>query len=101
MGNSVDKELGRNRDKASREDQDMEVHASSWCYCHSLSLAPVNPDWFYISGTSSPGSSDKGLLNGVVAILTYIHTIIDFPNLGITYNGGWCSATISRWNSYL
>jgi len=28
-------------------------------------------------------------------------TIIDFPNLGITYNGGWCSATISRWNSYL
>ena len=22
--------------------------------------------------------------------------IIDFPNLGITYNGGWCSATISR-----
>jgi len=23
-------------------------------------------------------------------------TIIDFPNLGSTYNGGWCSATISR-----
>jgi len=22
--------------------------------------------------------------------------IIDFPNTGITYNGGWCSATISR-----
>ena len=19
----------------------------SWCHCHSLSLAPVNPDWFY------------------------------------------------------
>jgi len=18
-----------------------------WCHCHSLSLAPVNPDWFY------------------------------------------------------
>jgi len=30
-----------------------------------------------------------------------ILSIIDFPNLGITYNGGWCSATISRWNSYL
>jgi len=26
-------------------------------------------------------------------------TIIDFPNLGITYNGGWCTATIARWNS--
>jgi len=22
----------------------------SWCHCHSLSLAPVNPDWFYVSG---------------------------------------------------
>ena len=20
----------------------------SWCHCHSLSLAPVNPDWFYL-----------------------------------------------------
>jgi len=27
----------------------------SRCHCHSLSLAPVNPDWFYLSGTSSPG----------------------------------------------
>jgi len=22
----------------------------SWCHCHSLSLAPVNPDWFYRPG---------------------------------------------------
>ena len=21
-----------------------------WCHCHSLSLAPVNPDWFYFPG---------------------------------------------------
>jgi len=30
----------------------------SWCHCHSLSLAPGNPDWFwfYLSGTGSPGS---------------------------------------------
>jgi len=21
----------------------------SWCHCHSLSLAPVNPDWFYFA----------------------------------------------------
>ena len=27
----------------------------SWCHCHSLSLAAVNPEWFYLSGTSSPG----------------------------------------------
>jgi len=31
----------------------------SRCHCHSLSVAPVNPDWFYLpgfylSGTSSP-----------------------------------------------
>ena len=23
-------------------------------------------------------------------------SIIDFPNLGLTYNGGWCSATKTR-----
>jgi len=28
-----------------------------------------------------------------------ISSIIDFPSLGITYNGGWCSATKTRWNS--
>jgi len=25
------------------------------CHCHSLSLASVNTDWFYLSGTCSPG----------------------------------------------
>jgi len=35
----------------------------SWCHCHSLSLAPVNPDWFYLSGTGS-------LLPVVVAVVT-------------------------------
>jgi len=29
----------------------------NWCHCHWLSLAPINPNWFYLSGTctSSPG----------------------------------------------
>ena len=27
----------------------------SCCHCHSLSLTPVNPDWFYLSGAGSPG----------------------------------------------
>jgi len=26
----------------------------SWCRCHSLSLAPVNPNWFYLPSTGSP-----------------------------------------------
>ena len=24
----------------------------SWCPCHSLSLAPINPDWFYQNGSA-------------------------------------------------
>jgi len=24
----------------------------SWCHCHSLSPAPVNPDWFYQNGSA-------------------------------------------------
>jgi len=24
----------------------------SWCHCHSLYLAPVNPDWFYQNGSA-------------------------------------------------
>jgi len=26
---------------------------TSWCHCHSLSLAPVNPDWSYQNGSAS------------------------------------------------
>jgi len=40
----------------------------SWCHCHSLSLAPVNPDWFYLLGFTflvpadpgSPGLNPRG-----------------------------------------
>jgi len=33
----------------------------SWYHCHSLSLAPINQDWFYLSSTNSPGySQTKG-----------------------------------------
>jgi len=40
----------------------------SWCHCHSLSLAPVNPDWFYLPGFTflvpahpdSPGQNPRG-----------------------------------------
>jgi len=34
-----------------------EVQICIWpscCYCHSLSLAPVNQDWFYLPGPGSP-----------------------------------------------
>jgi len=40
----------------------------SRCHCHSLSLAPVNPDWFYLPSftflvpayPSSPGQNPRG-----------------------------------------
>jgi len=41
----------------------------SWCHCHSLSLAPVNQDSFYLSGAGSPGLSrtqSREPLNGCV-----------------------------------
>jgi len=44
----------------------------SWCYCHSLSLAPVNPDWFYFSGAGSPGYSrtnSNRAVNGCVCVI--------------------------------
>ena len=39
-----------------------------WCHCHSLSLAPVNPDWFQLPGFNflvpdhpgSPGQNPRG-----------------------------------------
>ena len=46
----------------------------SWCHCHSLSLTPVNPDWFYLPGFTflvpaqpgSPGQNPRGLWNEMV-----------------------------------
>jgi len=40
----------------------------SWCHCHSLSLAPVNPGWFYLPSLTflvltqlgSPGQNPRG-----------------------------------------
>jgi len=32
----------------------------SLCYCHSLSLAPVNPAWFYLSGITFLALADPG-----------------------------------------
>jgi len=33
-----------------------DLHMAQLTHCHSLSLDPVNPDWFYLSGTGSPCS---------------------------------------------
>jgi len=65
----------------------------SWCHCHSLSLAAVNPDWFYQNGSASlvpayPGCPGKRLLtNVVVVVLQYYvavligHVIVSISDL--------------------
>ena len=48
----------------------------SWCHCHSLSLVPVNPDWFHLPGVTfvvspdpgSPGQNPRGPKNGCVCV---------------------------------
>jgi len=58
------------------------------CHCHSLSLASVNPDWFYLSGTGSPGLSRKRAVKRVcvcvracVCVLRHIFLscVLKFP----------------------
>ena len=49
----------------------------SWCQCHSLSLAPVNPDWFYLPGFTclvpahpgSPGQKWEGHKMVVIVVV--------------------------------
>ena len=45
----------------------------SWCHCHSLSLASVNPDWFYLSGTGSHGSPGQRAIK-LVSLLLFSRT---------------------------
>jgi len=40
----------------------------SKCHCHSLSLAPVNPDWFYLPGFWSTVLSIEPLVHCVVCL---------------------------------
>jgi len=71
----------------------------SWCHCHSLSLAPVNPDWFYLPGFTflvlahpgNPGHSPGGCKMVVVVVVVvvvhnpedtiFLPNIITLPNL--------------------
>jgi len=52
----------------------------SWCHCHSLSLAPVNPDWCYVPGFTflvpavpgSPGQSPGGHKMVVIVVVVVV-----------------------------
>jgi len=43
-------------------DQGADLHiAQLMCHCHSLSLAPVNPDWFLVPAyPGRPGQNSRG-----------------------------------------
>jgi len=53
----------------------------SWCHCHSLSLAPVNPYWLYLPGftflvpahLSSRGQNPRGPQNG---LCVWVHVCV-------------------------
>jgi len=59
----------------------------SWCHCHSLTLAPVNSDWFYQNGSAflvpafqgCPGKRPLNECNSISSIfpLEHGHTDID------------------------
>jgi len=52
----------------------------SWCHCHSPSLAPVNPDWFYFSGTSSPGCPGQRAVKPVYVCWSLFWDFLDTLN---------------------
>jgi len=51
----------------------------SWCHCHSLSLAPVNPDWIYLSGAGSaahpgrPGQKPRKMVACMCVCSSHVH----------------------------
>jgi len=64
-----------------------EVEGSKRCilpnryHCHSLSLAPVNPDWFYLpgsylSGTCSPGWSRTNSRRAVKRLCVCVPSVL-------------------------
>ena len=70
--------------------RDADLHMPSWCHCHSLSLAPINPDWFYLSGfiflvlthQGSPG--DRKMVIVVVVVVAVLFSTINYYKLHYT-----------------
>jgi len=61
--------------------QGADLHMLSWCHCHSLSLAPVNADWFYFPGftflvPAHPESKRAVKRLCVLCVLVYINLYI-------------------------
>ena len=71
----------------------------SWCHCHSLSLAPVNPDWFYLPGFTFlvpgyPGSPGPNPERCKMAVLLVV--VVLAAAAAITYM--WKEIMTLTWN---
>jgi len=79
----------------------VKVQICSSCHCHSLSLAPVNQDWFYLPGFTilvpahlgSPGHNLRGLYNGCgvceymyVWLFILLYQVVSLPLTWVTPN---------------
>jgi len=51
----------------------------SWCHCHSLSLAPVNPEWFCFSVAGLPGLSWKKRPLNECSVVVGVWDYLDEP----------------------
>ena len=50
----------------------------SWCHCHSLSVVPVNPDWFYFLVPAHWGSPGQSAGGHKMVVVVVVHTDIIF-----------------------
>jgi len=82
----------------------------SWYRCHSLSLAPVNPDWFYFPGftflvPTHPGSPGQSLggRKTVAVVVYYCQFAHNLPNANQCsvfwprYFARYCSYILKKW----
>jgi len=78
----------------------------SWCHCHSLSLAPVNPDWFYLPGfiflvpahPGNPEQSPGGHKMVVVVVVALVFNSFLFWNYSRLH---WTADSHTAWWKWL
>jgi len=62
----------------------------SWCHCHSLSLASVNPDWYRLTWVVP----EKGQLNSYNCLLVFV------PELPVSLSAKELWKSVDIWGSY-
>jgi len=82
----------------------------SWCHCHSLSLTPVKPDWFYLPGFNflvpahlgSPRQNPEGHKTVVVVVVVVTSEIkhAGWYILGLEQTHKWRVCSDRRWRNH-